>query len=469
MPSFFKKIIQHFREVKITSPALKVENNQTQVDVKHKIDNKLIQIGQLQKKTLTRSFSVSSRIDLLKKMKSIIAEHQQAIIKALHDDMNKTDDESYQTEYLQVLKQIDFSLKNIVKWTKLFKEKCATLFGKSEIINHVAKGKIAIIGTNNYPFLSCFIPLISAISAGNVVLVVGSSQTLNTTSVVKHIIHKIDNPDTISFLNQNEISSLSEIYDEYLPQLIFFSGRYNMGKIIATECCKRNIDFIIQKDGYCPFYIDYASEKNLNSWAEKIVKMKVINAGQSCIGGDYYLVHKSVFDKFTSLLIENFQKQCPNYEMIAKICDKNTFLYLKKVIEQYEEHIVYGGHINYEKMLIEPTIIQINDPRNSIKEPKVFGPIILISKIDDINIAAKIINEINWWSLVVYVFSKNTKNIKLFRKNINANLIIVNGFSELNLKRYLPFGGTNWRINLLDKDSYFFLVMSNIKSTLTAK
>ena len=89
----------------------------------------------------------------LKELKAAIKAHESVLIQALYQDLCKSDIESFTSEIGFALNEIDYSLRNLKKWTK--RQKCKTPWlnwpGKSYIYPE-PKGVVLIISPWNYPF-----------------------------------------------------------------------------------------------------------------------------------------------------------------------------------------------------------------------------------------------------------------------------------------------------------------------------
>lgn len=126
---------------------------------------------------------------------------------------------------------------------------------------------------------------------------------------------------------------------------------------------------------------------------------------------------------------------------MVKIINKESFNKLINIIKKYHKNIIYGGNYDEEKLLIQPTIINV-DLNVVVENDEVFGPILFLIKSDNnlmknIEIANKIDNS----PLAAYLFSSNHDEIDCFIKNINAGGYCINDPIAHLLNHNLPFGG----------------------------
>jgi aldehyde dehydrogenase (NAD+) len=108
----------------------------------------------------------------LTKLRQLLVEHEDEIIKALHSDLHKHEFEAYATEVGFVVKDLDKALSKLDKWaapqavsTPLFHFK-ANSYTMAE-----PYGNTLIIAPWNYPFHNVFNPVSAALFSGNAIVI----------------------------------------------------------------------------------------------------------------------------------------------------------------------------------------------------------------------------------------------------------------------------------------------------------
>jgi acyl-CoA reductase-like NAD-dependent aldehyde dehydrogenase len=136
--------------------------------------------------------SVPFRIEQLKKLKSAVLMHEKAIYEALYKDLRKSTYEAFGSEIGQVIKEIDFAIRNLPSWAS--PKRVATplmFFPSTSRIHRDPLGVVLIIAPWNYPFFLSISPLISAIAGGNTAVVKPSEEAAHTALVIEDIISTI--------------------------------------------------------------------------------------------------------------------------------------------------------------------------------------------------------------------------------------------------------------------------------------
>ncbi len=235
--------------------------------------------------------SVEERINYLNKLKKEIIQNENNIYSALHNDLNKPKFEVYTSEIGFLLNEIELFITHLNKWSKPKKVKSSIInFPSNDFVYSEPYGKVLIISPWNYPFQLAILPVISAFSCGNTVVLKPSEHTPETSRLVNKIILKIFPSDLVCVVegDYKVASKLLKLKWDY----IFFTGSVRVGKIVAAEAAKQLTPHTLELGGKSPCIID--KKTNLKIACKRIVWGKFMNAGQTCVAPDYILVHKSI-------------------------------------------------------------------------------------------------------------------------------------------------------------------------------
>ncbi len=395
----------------------------------------------------TKNTSANERIDKLDKIQNWILSNRERIKTAIYKDFKKPYEETDLTEIYPVLAEIKHAKKNLKKWMKeKYVGRTLVYIAHKAYIKYEAKGNALIISPWNYPFMLAIGPLISAIAAGNVVIIKPSELASNTSQLIEEMITELFDNKEIAVVqgDKNIVAKLMSMPFDH----IFFTGNTDVGKIIAKSASENLTSFTLELGGKSPVIIDDSAELNLT--AEKIVWGKFINKGQTCVAPDYILVDKKVRKSLVEKIIQlikniygNNNSEINLNKDYARIINSYHQKRLTDLVENSTTNgnkILFGGNYDSEHNFIEPTIILNNCKNCKIFEDEIFGPVLPIVEYNKIEEAIDLINKINI-PLAIYIFSKNKKAIK---KIVNLTQSGGVGINELVLQfshPNLPFGG----------------------------
>ena len=402
---------------------------------------------QVYKYTL-RKQNAAQRMDKLKLLKEAIEKHEDEINLALHKDLRKSQFETAVTELIFTYGELDFAIKHLSDWMSP-KRAGITLsnpFSKNRIY-YEPKGVCLIISPWNYPFQLIMGPLISAIAAGNCVVLKPSEISKATAAVVKKIIADVFEEQEVACFEGN--ADLAAALLKLPFDHIFFTGSTAIGKVVMEAAAKNLCSVTLELGGKSPTLID--KDVDLGKAAQKIAWGKLINSGQTCIAPDYVFVHQDRADEFIGLYKAEAQKlyfkggEQIDHKAYAKIINIKHFGRLKRLVDEAIEkgsRINWGGTFDEKSQTIYPVVLTQVPADSEVMQEEIFGPILPVVTYQELDEA---IEQINAKSkpLALYIFSNNAKNIKRVIKNTTSGGVCVNDVLVHIANPKLPFGGVN--------------------------
>jgi aldehyde dehydrogenase (NAD+) len=386
----------------------------------------------------SKTKDVDFRLAQLKTLKKAVIENQEAILQALKADLNKPEFESYATE-VGTLKEIDYAIKNLKKWTKPTKASLPLeqVPGAARIYSEPL-GVVLIIGPWNYPFQLAISPLVAAIAAGNCAIIKPSEISAHTSRVIAEIIGKYFDPAYITVVEGSVETSqqlLAEKFDH-----IFFTGGTAVGKIIMEAAAKHLTPVTLELGGKSPCIVD--SDINLETTAKRITWGKFINAGQTCVAPDYLLVHKDIKQDLLAAIKKTILEfygdnpaTSPDY---ARIINQKQFSRLVKLLSDGDIYI--GGESNPDECYIAPTVLDNVSLEAPVMQEEIFGPILPVIEYSDIAEALAMINA-KPKPLALYLFTNNkTLQERVLQSTSSGGVCINDTIMHLGVSA-LPFGG----------------------------
>lgn len=323
------------------------------------------------------TFSVDCRRRHLINLQKALKQHEPRILEALNQDLGKGSFEGYSTEVAFVYAEIKTALQNLDEWTKP-KEVATpiTVFPASASIMPQPKGVVLIISPWNYPFQLVMAPLIAAVAAGNVCVLKLSEHATHTTAATIKLLRECIPPDVVHCVEGD--GSVSTELLRHAWDHVFFTGSTRIGKVVAKACAEHLTPCTLELGGKSPAIVD--QNVNIQATAKKIAWGKFMNAGQTCIGVDYVLVHESVKDELIAALkkaIRGFYgddpQKSPDYGRII------NFQHYERVSAMITSgSAIHGGRRDRAAKYIEPTIIDGVTLDHPAMGEEIFGPILPI-------------------------------------------------------------------------------------------
>ncbi|ATP58307.1 aldehyde dehydrogenase family protein [Pedobacter ginsengisoli] len=409
--------------------------------------NSIFNAQQAHKYTL-RTNSAAQRISKLKALKHAIEKHENEVYAALQQDLRKSQFEAAVTELIFTYAEIDFAIKHLQKWMrpKYIGKTITNLFAKNRLY-YEPKGVCLIISPWNYPFQLLMAPLISAIAAGNCVILKPSELSPATSSIIAQIIVECFEEQEISCFEGD--ATVSTALLELPFDHIFFTGSTAIGKVVMAAAAKNLTSVTLELGGKSPTIIDTTA--NLKNAAEKIAWGKLMNAGQTCIAPDYLFIPEGLQAEFIGLYKESVNKMfCNGASTIdpaiyAKIINERHFKRLSSLITDATSKgasVALGGEMDESSKTIGPTVLTQVQDDSAIMNEEIFGPVLPIIPYKNLDEAIARINQKSK-PLALYIFSESKENINKIIANTSAGGTCVNDVLIHISNPKLPFGGVN--------------------------
>jgi len=402
---------------------------------------------QQQHKFGLRKTGAKTRIGKLRQLKQALENAEEEIFAALKSDLRKNRFETAVTELFFTYAEIDHAIKKLRSWMKpkLAGRTMSNLFASNKIY-YEPKGVCMIIAPWNYPLQLIMSPLISAIAAGNCVILKPSELSAATAGIMSRLISNTFDPKEIAcFEGDAEVSTelLKLPFDH-----IFFTGSTAIGKVVMEAAAKNLSSVTLELGGKSPAIVDETCD--LQKAAEKIAWGKLVNAGQTCIAPDYILIKESKLADFEMHYKAAVQKMFFNEAEInkndyAKIINPKQFYRLNKLIEEALHDgavLAFGGKSDEQDLTITPALLTSVAEDSAIMQEEIFGPILPVITYNNLQEAIDFVNR-KEKPLALYIFSDNKQNQNKIITETSAGGTCVNDVLVHIGNPNLPFGGVN--------------------------
>lgn len=255
--------------------------------------------------------------------------------------------------------------------------------------------------------------MIGAISAGNTVILKPSENAPRCAAVMQRVMEESLDPSCYKCI-QGGIPEMKVLLEEKWDK-IFFTGSANVGRIITKAAAPNLTPVALELGGRNPAIVTKKADVKLA--ARRLLWAKTMNSGQVCISQNYTLVDKDVLDTFVAEMKTALKEFYPNgakaSEDYGRMVNAPSFERVKKMLDGTTGKIVAGGMTDAEDKFIEPTVIVITDPEDSLMQDESFGPLMPILAVDNLDQAIHIANKTHATPLGVYSFGSKEENEKV--------------------------------------------------------
>jgi len=272
----------------------------------------------------------------LKKFKSAMIARRKEIEEAINTDFgHRSRHETAIVEIIGVIEGIKYLSSNLKKFMAPDKRNVAwnMRFGKARV-EYQPLGVVGVISPWNYPINLSLMPVVTAIAAGNRVMLKPSKFTPATNAVIASMFSEIFPKEQVTLVN-GDGATFSKLPFDHLV----FTGSTAVGRSVMKAASENLVPVTLELGGKSPVIVSkgYSLEKA----ASRIVYGKLLSAGQTCIAPDYALVHESEVDAFIKAY-ENSVKAAypegPTGDDYTSIVNEQQYKILKELIDDAQSH-----------------------------------------------------------------------------------------------------------------------------------
>ncbi|KAI9861877.1 MAG: hypothetical protein M1824_001988 [Vezdaea acicularis] len=386
--------------------------------------------------------SIDFRVKQLRKLYWGIKDNEAAIVEALHQDLRKPPFEVTVAEVSWLLNDCIFMADNISKWAK--DEKAENIPWVNAPLNAKIRkeplGVCLVIGAFNYPVQLSLTPFIAAIASGNTVVLKPSEGSPASAAVIQRIVGEYLDPTAYTVV-QGAIPETNALLDCKWDK-IFFTGGQTVGTIIAKKAAETLTPVALELGGLNPAYVTKYADPRLA--AKRILWAKTMNAGQTCLAMNYVLVDREILPAFVHelrvVLQEFFPKGAKASEDYGRIVNTRSFQRIKKMIDNTHGKILIGGTMDEGEKFIEPTVVQVDDIKDSLIVEEAFGPLLTLMAVDGVDEMISVANKVDRTPLGSYPFGNKTDTTKILNGTTSGGASINDGLFHGAIPT-LEFGG----------------------------
>lgn len=385
-----------------------------------------------------KTLDISFRLEQLKKLRKLIVDNEDNILRAVRADLARPETEVYTGEILSVLMEIDLFIKKLKSWSRPRRVKTPLLLmpATSRII-YEPLGSVLIIAPWNYPFQLLITPLAGAIAAGNCVTLKPSEISGNTAKIVTDIINNNFSKEYITSVEGGPEVSSGLIKEKF--NHILFTGGGGIARKVLKAAAENLVPVTLELGGKCPCIV--ASDADLSLAARRIAWGKFFNAGQTCLAPDYILADKKISEQLYEALeksIKDFYTEDPfSSPDYGRIINERHF---ERIIKLAGDLIPENFKADKEERYIPPAIIRDVKSTDNIMNEEIFGPILPVIEYTELEEAIDIINS-QTKPLGSYLFTFSKKTIREVSEKTSAGSLTVNDTLFQIASYNLPFGG----------------------------
>jgi acyl-CoA reductase-like NAD-dependent aldehyde dehydrogenase len=305
---------------------------------------------------------------------------------------------------------------------------------------------VGIIAPWNYPFTLASGPVVSALAAGNTVVLKPSSQTTASGKVLEDIFKAAGLPGAALHVVTGSGSVTGRALIEHKGvDMLFFTGSTEVGIEVSRAAAENIVPAVMELGGKDAMIV--TRNADLERAAHAAVWGSFFNSGQTCTGVEFCFVERPIYSQFVEKVVKITQ-EIESGTLNGQVGSMTMESQVRIVEDQIADAVAKGATVNHggsrrenkRGLFFTPTVITGIRPQMKIWQDETFGPILPIVAFDTPDEAVRMANSTNY-GLSGSVFSQDLDEARMYASRMETGSVNINDCLVTFAFPSLPFGG----------------------------
>jgi coniferyl-aldehyde dehydrogenase len=384
----------------------------------------------------------------LKTLHRMLVENREALIDAVNKDYgSRSPFETLLTELLMNQEGILDVIKHLKSWMKPQKRHLDFTqypLAKARVTPQPV-GVVGIVVPWNFPISMAFSPLTGVFAAGNRAMIKMSENSNHLALLLKGISSKYFPQDKLAFFEDG--GGRGPAFTSLPFDHLFFTGSPTTGKAVMASCAKNLTPVTLELGGKSPAVV--APDYPIGTAAERIMWVKMLNAGQICTNVDYLLLPEGKTDEFVREAKRVANQRYPdiNNGDYTAVIDQRSYDRLQAALADAKAkgativNLCEGQRADAARRIMPPHLVLDPSEAMDVMQREIFGPILPVKTYKTREEVVGYIGD-RHRPLAFYVYTNDKSLAAWYIDNtISGGVTVNDGLIHAGLHS-LPFGGT---------------------------
>ena len=311
-------------------------------------------------------------------------------------------------------------------------------------------GVVCVITPWNFPVAIPVWKLAPALAFGNTVVWKPSELTPLCAVRVTEVLAEAGLPPGVLNLVVGEPADIGDaVTGDPRVAALTFTGSLPVGRAIQSAVVARGVKVQLELGGKNPVIV--LEDADLDHAVEQTLRGAMSSTGQKCTATSRALVLPGIADAFTDRLLARVREMTvgdpldPRTDMGPLVSERQrgrVHSYFDVAADEGHE-LLAGGHegaVPNEGWFVAPTVYGGVDPASRLGTEEVFGPVLGVMPVDDLDAALALANDVEF-GLSASIFTRDLGRAFAFVRDIEAGMVHVNR-ETAGAEPQVPFGGT---------------------------
>ena len=389
---------------------------------------------------------IEERCTHILKLRDVIVDRAEEIVELLAKECGKPRAEGLTHEVIVTADLATYYAKRAPRLLAPREIELHLLKHRRSYVHYAPRGVVGIISPWNFPFVIPMGDAITALLAGNAVVLKPSEITPLIGVKCKELYDASGMPSDLFQVVTGDGRTGAALI-EAQPDKVIFTGAVSTGRRVAAACGERLIPCTMELGGKAAAIV--CADADLERSARAIVYGGFANSGQVCISVERVYVHESLHDSLVErvvTLVKELRQGDPaggDVDVGAIIFEKQVGVAEKLIADAVAKgaRLETGGkRLEGPGCFFEPTVLAGCTQEMSVMRDEIFGPVVPIMRVRDDDEAVSLAND-SHLGLMGYVFTRDRDKGRRLAERVRAGTVMVNDVLSAYASPEAPFGG----------------------------
>jgi coniferyl-aldehyde dehydrogenase len=393
--------------------------------------------------------SAELRIERLKRLESVLADHQRAWVEVLDEDFGGRPPLQTRMEIFGALESIRHARKHVRKWMRPERRALPWLMrltGARAEVFYQPLGVVGVVSPWNFPLVLSIGALAGVFAAGNRAMLKPSELTSATSALLKRLLDETFADDPLALTTILGGPAVGAAFTALPFDHLLFTGAPSVAHHVMRAAAQNLVPVTLELGGKCPVII--GDEADWDLAVDRVMWGKIQNAGQICLAPDYVMVPHARVEEFVRRARERMQGWYAEARDNPDFCSIINERHCQRLRGYLDEARQRGTRL--EAMLpepqgsadrrITPTLFVEPDPKLGIMRDEVFGPLLSVLGYENLDQCIAFINA-RPRPLALYYFGSDRNALRQLTERTTSGGLTVNDIASHAAAENLPLGG----------------------------
>jgi acyl-CoA reductase-like NAD-dependent aldehyde dehydrogenase len=386
--------------------------------------------------------TVRERVERLARLSAALIDDMDGVVDAISRATGKLRLDALTADVMTCAEALCYTVEHAERVLAPERRPAPLLFGLSRFhVEYAPLGVVAVLSPWNYPLQLALLPMVSALAAGDCVVLKPSEVTPFVGPLILALCARAGLADGVVQVVQGG-PSVGRALIAARPDKVFFTGSVATGKKVMAAAAEHLIPVELELGGKDPMMV--FADANLERAVAGAVWGAFTNAGQACIAVERVYVERPIYERFVAAATEATLRLRVGAGDGADVGPIINPAQIAVIDAHLDDALARGARLTTPRRrdgrLYHPVVLRDVDHSMRVMTEETFGPVMPVMPFDTEADAVALAND-SIYGLNASVWTRDLERGRRVARAVVAGSCAVNDVLKNASNPYMPFGG----------------------------